>query len=234
MLEHLHSLYERIGENYTASNPNGRCPVCNGTGTVIGDIDPGCMIAPELSLKHGAVLLWSGTVCRPVSKIKALANMIGIDFDRPLSEQDDRFPDILLYGYDKEPVSYVHKGKPFEGFYRGCVFDLQDMRDAETTSKGNLRAIAFFSRRVKCFRCSGNGPNLERFAATVNGRSLLEAWRLPVSELLLFVCHLPASPDNDTDEIVAEIEACLIYLNKIGLKTLPSIEDKFRFPANAG
>jgi excinuclease ABC subunit A len=55
------------------------------------------MIAPELSLKHGAVLLWAGTNCGPVSMIKELAKMIGIDFERPLAEQDKRFTDILLW-----------------------------------------------------------------------------------------------------------------------------------------
>ncbi|WP_308637665.1 excinuclease ABC subunit UvrA [Paenibacillus silvisoli] len=222
VLEYLSLLYAKTAPD--ADSPHETCTTCKGTGTIAGDIDPGSMIAPELSLQRGSVLLWAGTDCKPVAKIKALAAMIGIDFERPLDEQDKRFADILLYGYDAEPVSYVHKGKSFKSHYRGCAFDLQFMRDAGTASKGNLRAIAFFSTKAQCPACNGNEPKLERQAAALMGRSLQELWRLPVAELLRFVRQLPASPDDNarmiTSEIAAEIESILTYLQKIGLKTL--------------
>ncbi|NOU68823.1 hypothetical protein GC096_32905 [Paenibacillus sp. LMG 31461] len=119
VLELLWSLYANIGKargnNGTWSlredTPNySTCPTCNGTGTVIGDIDPIRMVATELSLKKGAVLLWAGTNCRPVVKIRELAKVIGIDFEKPLAEQDKQFTDILLYGNDKEPVTYTEIG----------------------------------------------------------------------------------------------------------------------------
>lgn len=236
--EYLRLLYVMIGksrdnngswtsQDFSENSPYGACSACNGTGTVIGDIDPSRMIAPELSLKHGAVLLWAGTNCRPVSMIKELAKMIGIDFERALAEQDKRFTDILLYGYDKEPVSYVHKNKQIKGFYRGCVFDLRYMRDAGTTSKGNLRVIDFFSRQVKCPECNGSELNPESLAITIEGQSIVEVSRLPISELLLFIHSLPASLDKHelkiSIEVIDKIELRLIYLNKIGLKALPSV-----------
>jgi excinuclease UvrABC ATPase subunit len=211
------------------------CSACKGTGSVIGDIDPSRMIAPELSLKHGAVLLWACTNCGPVSMIKELAKMIGIDFERPIAEQDKRFTDILLYGYDKEPVSYIHKKKQLKGFYRGCVLDLRYMRDAGTTSKGNLRAIEFFSRQVKCPECNGSKLNPESLAITIEGQSIVEVSRLPISELLLFIHNLSTSLDEHelkiSSEVIDEIELRLIYLNKIGLKALPSVDVKIQFPS---
>jgi len=113
-----------LSQNLAESGRHEACLTCNGTGAVIGDIDPSRMIATELSLKHGAVLLWAGTNCGPVAMIKQLAKLLEIDFGKPLNEQDSSFIDILLYGYEKEPVSYEHKKKPLKGFYRGCVHDL--------------------------------------------------------------------------------------------------------------
>lgn len=244
VLEYLKFLYALIGksrdnngswtsQDFSDKSSFGACVACNDTGTVNGDIDLSRMIAPELSLKHGAVILWAGTNCGPVSMIKELAKMIGIDFERSLSEQDKQFIDILLYGYDKEPVSYIHKKKQFKAFYRGCVYDLQYMRDAGTTSKGNLRAIEFFSRQVKCSECNGGELSPESLAMMIEGRSIVELSRMPISELLLFIHNLSTHLDEDelkiSSEVIDEIELRLIYLNKMGLKALPSVDVKVQF-----
>lgn len=191
------------------------------------------MIAPELSLKHGAVLLWAGTNCRPVAMIKQLAKLIGVDFERPLAEQDKRFTDILLYGYDKEPVLYVYKNKQLEGFYRGCVFDLRYMRDAGTNSKGNLRAIDYFSGPVNCPECNGSMLNPDSLAITIQGLSIVETSRLPVPELLRSIQHLSTSlskyESENSSQVIEELEFRLTYLNKIGLKALSPAEDNRAF-----
>jgi len=213
--EYLRLLYE--------SRSYGACSACNGTGTLT-DVEPSRMIATELSLKHGAVLLWAGTVCKPVSMIKQLAQMIGIDYVKPLAEQDKRFIDILLYGYDKEPVTYVHKKEQLKGFYRGCVNDLRYMRDAGTKSKGNLRAIEYFSGKVNCPECNGSKLSSESLAIKLQGQSFVEVSSLPISDLLLFIRRLPASLDvhelKNSSQLIEEIELRLIYLNNIGLKAL--------------
>jgi excinuclease UvrABC ATPase subunit len=236
--EYLRLLYAIIGEcrdnnrswtsqDFSVSSPYGACSACNGTGTVI-DIDPSRMIAPELSLKHGAVILWAGTNCMSVSMIKQLAKMIGIDFEKPLTEQDKRFTDILLYGYDNEPISYVHKNKQLKAFYRGCVFDLRYMRDAGTNSKGNLRAIDFFSGHVKCSECNGSKLKSESLAITILGQSIIEVSKMPLSELLLFLQNLPTSLDEHelkiSNQVIDEIELRLIYLKKIGFKALSTYQ----------
>ncbi|MGO4495681.1 hypothetical protein AB4114_07205 [Paenibacillus sp. 2RAB27] len=232
--EYLRLLYALIGkcrdssgswtsQNFSANSPYGICTSCNGTETVI-DIDPARMIASELSLKHGAVLLWAGTICAPVFKIKALAKMIGIDYEKPLAEQDRRFMDILLYGYKNDPVSYVYKKKQATSFYRGCVADLRYMRDAGTKSKGNLRVIRFFSKQVQCAGCNGSKMAPELIATTIQGQSIVDTLRLPIQELLLFIRGLPHSLDvhelKVSSQVKDEIELRLVYLNKIGLKSL--------------
>jgi excinuclease UvrABC ATPase subunit len=123
--EYLGALYGKIAETRSACS-YGRCSECGGN-VGSAEIDPSRMIAPELSLKNGAVLLWAGTDCAPVPRIRQLAAMLGIDYLKPLDEQDPGFIPILLYGYDKEPVSFVHNKKPHTDYYRGCVHDLQYM-----------------------------------------------------------------------------------------------------------
>lgn len=231
VLEHLSSLYANIGETrekdgtWSLRESTSTCPTCNGTGIVIGDIDPSRMVATELSLKKGAVLLWAGTNCGPVVKIRELAKMIGINFERPLAEQDKQFTDILLYGYDKEPVTYVHKKKEHRNYYRGCVFDLKYMRDAGTTSKGNLWAIKLFSRHDKCSNCTESFLEQERL---VMGNSLADMLRMQISESLLLVqklCNYLDKQELDNYcELINDIELRLSYLNNIGLKSLSAFD----------
>ncbi|OME77219.1 hypothetical protein BK120_27220 [Paenibacillus sp. FSL A5-0031] len=231
VLEHFSSLYANVGE---ATEKNGIwslrestpiCTTCNGTGTVLGDIDSSRMVATELSLKKGAVLLWAGTNCGPVVKIRELAKMIGIDFESPLVEQNKQFTDILLYGYDKEPITYVYKKREHKKYYRGCVFDLEHMRAAGTTSKGNLWAIKLFSRHGKCPNCTESLLEQERL---VMGNSLSDVLRMPISESLLVVQKLRNCLDKQVldnyCELINDLELRLSYLNKIGLKTLSAFD----------
>ncbi|NIK68697.1 hypothetical protein [Paenibacillus sp. BK720] len=200
---------------------NGGCSSCSGNPARI-DIDPRRMIAPELSLKRGAVLLWAGANCGPVEMIKQLAKVLDIRYDRPLAGQDPAFIEILLYGYRKELLTYKHKSKIKSGFYRGCVNDVKFLRDSGTTSKGNLRAIDYFSGPVHCPDCSQrNHYDTECLSVTVNGMTIKEVSRLSIPDMLLFVSNLePAIKTGDSPPVVKELEKRLLYLNKIGLNYL--------------
>lgn len=230
--EILRAVYAMIGNradgssvplDFAESRLDGTCTVCNGMGTVI-DIVPERMIAPELSLKQGAVLLWAGTYCAPVEVIKQLARMLDIYYDKPLVEQDERFINILLYGYNQRPVSYTYKKKTATAYYRGCVNDLRHMRDAGTKSKGNRRLIQYFTGPVACPLCEGTKLSPESRSVTVQGRSYAAASRMSVPQLLTFVRKLPSSIDNNdlelAGDLIAELEARLAHLDKLGLKRL--------------
>jgi|GEM_PF-1680250 Excinuclease ATPase subunit len=214
-------------EDFTELKNNKECPLCNGNKTAV-DIDPRRMIAPELSLKHGAVLLWAGTNCGPVEMIKQLAQALGIDYNRPLAEQDPAFIDILLYGYEKEPLTYTHRSNPKHGFYRGCMNDVKYLRDSGTTSKGNLRAIDYFSGPVHCPVCSQSSHyHTESLSVTVCGLTIRETAVLSINELILFVRQLKQSWGQGelmaVHEIIEDIEARLSFLHKLGLKNLSPV-----------
>jgi excinuclease ABC subunit A len=231
--EYLGELYGIIAEARSA----GSYVPCTGCGGTVsqGEIDPGRMIAPELSLKNGAVLLWAGTDCAPVPRIRKLAAMIGIDYQRPLEEQDRRFIPILLYGYDKEPVSFVHNKRLRMDYYRGCVFDLQSMIEAGTKSKGNLRMISFFSKKTKCPECHGTGMSKGVGDIHIAGHSLAEADKLPITEMLAFIKSLRQSMDalefDIVSPIVGHLEPMLLYLSRIGLRSLPPVTVRGGIPA---
>jgi excinuclease UvrABC ATPase subunit len=220
--EHLGALYGSIAET-RAAGTYGRCAECGGT-VQLAKIDPGRMIAPELSLKNGAVLLWAGTVCAPVPRIRQLAAMLGIDYLKPLKEQDPEFISVLLYGYEKEPVAYVYKKNPRTDYYRGCVHDLQAMIDARTTSKGNLRMISFFSKRIDCPACQGTGLNSTVSGIELAGLRLSEAEKLPIPELYAFIQSLPQLMEANeyviASPIISQLEQMLNYLDIIGLRAL--------------
>lgn len=223
--EYLGALYGNMAETRIADS-YGPCAECSGT-AALPEIDHGRMIAPELSLKNGAVLLWAGTDCAPVPRIKQLAAMRGIDYLRPLEEQDPGFISVLLYGYDKETVSFVYNKKLHTDYYRGCVSDLQSMIDARTTSKGNLRMISFFSKQTECSACQGTGLSKGVSDIHISGLTLAEVNKLPIAEMLSFINNLRQAMDVHEFEIVEPIIShlvpILLYLSKIGLRTLPSV-----------
>ncbi|GAA3412295.1 hypothetical protein ACFFNY_23370 [Paenibacillus hodogayensis] len=223
--ECLGVLYGSIAETRSAGS-YGPCAECDGTDAP-AEIDPGRMIAPELSLKNGAVLLWAGTDCAPVQRIRQLAVMLGIDYLMPLEEQDRWFISVLLYGYDKEPVSFVHNKRQRTDYYRGCVSDLQTMIDARTTSKGNLRMISFFSKHSECPVCLGTRMSKGVLDIHISGHTLAEAEKMPISEMLSFINSLRQSMDahefENAGPIVSHLEPMLLYLSKIGLRTLPLV-----------
>jgi len=230
--EYLGMLYGSIAEARSAGS-YGPCAECGGTNAP-GEIDPDRMIAPELSLKNGAVLLWAGTDCAPVPRIRQLATMLGIDYLKPLEDQDPQFISVLLYGYDKEPVSFIHNKRQRTDYYRGCVPDLQTMIDARTTSKGNLRMISFFSKHTECPACLGTGMSKGVLGIRITGHTLTEARKLPIPEMLIFIKSLRQSMDAREFEIAGPIvnylEPMLIYLSKIGLRKLPQITARGGFP----
>ncbi len=211
-------------DNFSEHKTNRECSSCSGSPAMI-DIDPRRMIASELSLKRGAVLLWAGTKCGPVEMIKQLSEVLGISYDRPLAEQDPTFIEILLYGYKDELLTYTHKSKLKQGFYRGCVNDVKFLRDSGTTSKGNLKAINYFSGPVHCPDCiQSSHYDKECLSVTVDGQTINQASRLSIQELLLFVRDLiSASKSTDTLPVLLELEERLLHLNKIGLSYLSPV-----------
>lgn len=229
--DYLRLLYSTIGKSetgskprspreFSANSPYGACPACSGIGFKT-DIDPNRVIARELSLKQGAVLLWAGSSGSEIAAIKALAQMIGIDYEKPLAEQDERFIDILLYGYDKEPVTFMHKGKQLTRYYSGCVPALRAMQNGGTTSKGNLTALEQFSGQVVCGECGGCKLKRESLGVTIMGKSIIDVSRMPVSELVPFFRKLPELLDKRealiSGQVIEEATSRLILLTEVGL-----------------
>lgn len=191
---------------------------------VFSDIDPSLMINQELSIKRGAVLLWAGTTCKDVTKIKELAKMIGIEYDKPLIEQDKRFTDILLYGYCKEPVHFVHKKKPLQGYYMGSVGDIRYLRDSGTTSKGNITKIEQFTGKVKCPECNAKELQPEVLSIKADGHSIVEISRLPVSKILKSIKKLSTEINErellNSSQVISNIESRLNLLAETGREYL--------------
>ena len=108
--------------------------------------------------------------------------------------------------------------------YRGCVNDLRFMKEAGTTSKGNLRAIRYFSGPVVCKECNGSRLRLESRHIRIHGLSLAEALKLPVPEMLSFLRDVSRSVSReeglDGVPLVEAIEDRLERLQRIGLQSL--------------
>ncbi|MDF2714960.1 MAG: ABC-ATPase UvrA [Paenibacillus sp.] len=227
--DYLRLLYAAIGSNegepllpreFSPNSPYGACPACAGIGSKT-DIDPTKMIARDRSLKQGAILLWVGTSGWEVPMIKALAQLVGIDYNLPLVEQDERFIDILLYGYNKAPITYTHRGEERSHYFKGVVSILGNMRDQGTTSKGILSAIEQFSGQIPCPECKGKKLKKESLAIRILGKTIADVMTMSVSELKLIYQGL-TSALSGRDQAIArhvqgEIVSRLSFLENVGL-----------------
>lgn len=229
--DYLRLLYAAIGStanrlepmlprDFSPNSPNGACPACAGIGSRT-DIDPSKMIARDRSLKNDAILLWVGTSGWEVPMIKALAQLTGMDYDRPLAQQDERFIDILLNGYDKTPISYTHRGEERSHYYKGVVPILRGMRDQGTTSKGILSAIERFSSDLPCLECGGKKLKKESLTVRVLGKSISEIMAMSVTELIPLFQGLSSALHGHSRTIAShvqgEIVSRLSCLENVGL-----------------
>lgn len=105
---------------------------------------------------------------------------------------------------------------------------------ALTTSKGNLRMISFFSKKTECPACRGTGMSKGVGDIHIADHTLAEVDKLPILEILTFIKSLRQSMDTlefgIVSPIVSHIELMLLYLSKIGLRTLPPVTARGGLP----
>src|SRR5204862_5962120 len=225
-----YSLQELEPRLFSFNNPMGACPRCDGLGS-ISFFDPKRVVGfPQLSLAAGAIRGWDRRNQFYFQMLQSLAKHYGFDLERPFEELPERVQQVILYGSDKEKISFQYlsdRGKPMvrEHAFEGIIPNLE-RRYRETDSIMVREELAKYLNSKACPECEGTRLRREARHVKVgpvgNERAIFEVSNWPLKETGEFFRDLKLEGQRQAiaDKIVKEIVSRLQFLNNVGLDYL--------------
>jgi excinuclease ABC subunit A len=218
------SLEELSPRMFSFNSPYGACPSCHGLGTRM-EIDPELIIPDRSrSLDDGAVAPWSrGTSTYYRQLLEAVATHHGIPMDRPVSELDPRFLDIILRGSGRESIRFRYinphgRVRQWQVTFGGVVANLE-RRYRESGSEAARLEIEEYMSTTPCPACNGARLKPESLAVQVGGRSIAAVTSLAVEAARRFLADLQWNERERLigRQVLKEIDARLGFLQDVGL-----------------
>lgn len=212
---------------FSFNSPFGKCPKCDGLGTLM-EMDPDLIIPDKnKSINDGAIEPWKTfhEDTWTYNIVEALARHYKFSLNIPVKDLPRKVIDILLHGTKGEKVKVSYNRDyghgeimyPFEG-----IINNLKRRYRETSSDFIRSQIESFMSIKKCPECGGARLKKESRAVTVGGLSLPELVDLSVREELNFIENLKLSDKQAmiARQILKEIKARLKFLIDVGLDYL--------------
>jgi excinuclease ABC subunit A len=192
-LEHGITYPDLAPSTFSFNSPEGACPACDGLG-VLRVFDARRVVPnPNLSIKEGAIRPWAGRGHAAVMKqLVIVAEHFGFDLYAPWCTLADEAKLVVLEGTGEQAVPGLGKQpSPFEGALPALRRRLRDAERDALASEGDDELgddVEAYLEDVTCHACGGDRLRLEARMVRVGGRSIAELARLPVEELLPFLC----------------------------------------------
>ncbi|MEV0678693.1 excinuclease ABC subunit UvrA [Actinosynnema sp. NPDC050436] len=185
----LRLVFSRIGEPsagytpaYSFNDPSGMCPNCEGLGTV-HDIDVDRLIDPDKTIDQGPVRF---SIFRPgVYRWKRFAYAGLFDRSKPLKDYTPEEMDQFLYA-DQLKLENPDPRFPQSARFDGVITRMRDVYFKQGRSKMSASVRAELDELVtthQCPDCGGSRLNPAARASLVDGLSIVDWVRMPVSEL---------------------------------------------------
>ncbi|GAB2721278.1 excinuclease ABC subunit UvrA [Streptomyces bullii] len=220
---------ELVMGSFSFNKPAGACPSCTGLGEVIRP-DVRRLVDGGRSVAQGAVRGWNPKSTEwSLSVLHAAARHYGLTFDAdtPVGELDDTQRDLLLYGVESpefrrhfpavDPPATVTTGR-FEGVATAVLRRYTDRADdPEYRERAEKQGLA----KQVCQDCEGTRLRAESRAVTVHGLTIVEATRLPLTELAAWLAGLRRRSAGDewplVEPVVADLEERVRRLVDVGV-----------------
>lgn len=212
---------------FSFNSPFGKCPKCDGLGTLM-EMDPDLIISDkDKSISGGAIETWKtfSEDTWTYNVIEALSKKYGFSLDVPVKELPKKIIDILLYGTNGEKIKVAYEREyghgeimyPFEG-----VINNLSRRYRETSSDYIRNEIEGFMSINPCPECGGARLKKESRAVTIGGKSICEFVNLSVKNEIDFVKSLKLSEKQAiiSKQVLKEAIARLQFLADVGLDYL--------------
>ncbi|MBN1877371.1 MAG: excinuclease ABC subunit UvrA [Anaerolineae bacterium] len=184
--------------HFSFNKPAGACPACTGLGTTVQP-NLSRLLDPEHSIAEGGVLLWNEEQSAHYGEVLQNAGKYyGFEFDLtvPIKKLNSIQRDLLLYGVygepfrqhfpDVKPPSTVGKGN-IEGIVTNVMRRYREYA-RNPDSRNELEALLVTQT---CPDCNGDRLRPESRAVTINGQTIIDLSRLPLSELTVWLAALP-------------------------------------------
>ena len=213
--------------SFSFNSPFGACPTCSGLGQLYYfDED---LVVPDKTLPlEEAIHPWrrlGGQMAILYHKelLSEIARQSGVSLSTPYNKLPAKFRHDLMHGFKENLVlSWRRVDRPFEGVLAALDRKLNEAEDDEVRAKYE----AYQNFRV-CPDCRGARLRPESRAATVCGKTIVEAMSMPVGEALSFFTRvasedggLSSSDRQAMREVLKEISRRLQFLLDVGLDYL--------------
>lgn len=189
---------------FNFNNPYGACPVCEGFGMTLGISEDLVVPDKSLSVYQDAVKCWVGERMKEwKDHFIRLAPKLNFPIHTPYVELTDEQRDILWHGRGR--------WEGIDGYFRWVD---------ENQYKIQYRVLkARYRGRAICPECHGSRLHKDVEYVKIQGKSITELVKMPISDLRLFFDSLELS---DTDMKIAgrlliEIRQRLGFLDRVGL-----------------
>ena len=221
------SIEELAPRMFSFNNPFGKCPRCDGLGTLM-EMDPDLIIPDrDKSINEGAIEVWKTfhEDTWTYNIVESLGKHYNFSLDTKVKDLRPEIVDMILYGTKGEKVKVAYNRDyghgevmyPFEG-----VVNNLKRRYRETSSEYIRSEVESFMSINVCPECSGQRLKKESRAVTVGGVSISQLVELSVKDEIEFIKNLKLS-EKDTiisKQILKEITARLKFLSDVGLNYL--------------
>ncbi|MCR1899128.1 excinuclease ABC subunit UvrA [Irregularibacter muris] len=220
-------LEELAPRNFSFNSPFGKCPTCDGLGTLL-NIDPNLIIPdPSKSIAEGGLAPWEHLKEDSwyYSLLKAISKHYGFRLDTPIGQLEDKIVDIILYGSqgEKITVDYLKEGRRGQYMisYEGIINNLE-RRYKETNSSFMRENIERYMGMNPCATCKGKRLRKESLAVTINGQNIAQVTDYAIHEALEFFKSLELTEKQQiiAAQVLKEIHARLQFLVDVGLDYL--------------
>ena len=215
---------------FSFNSPHGACPSCDGLGEKLY-FDPELVVPNEnLSIQDGAVMPWAKS--NPPSPyymqvLSSIARHFKASIKTPWKDLPPEMQATVLHGSQGQPLTLVFEDgrktyevkKPFEGVLANVE---KRWRDTEsTTVKDDLSQ---YQAARPCEVCNGARLKPEALAVKIEGETIADATRRPVSEAYEWARTLAdkLSPKDRqiAERVMKEIVERLGFLCNVGLEYL--------------
>jgi excinuclease ABC subunit A len=215
---------------FSFNSPHGACPSCDGLGEKLY-FDPELVVPNEgLSIAAGAVMPWAKS--NPPSPyymqvLASVARHYGADLKTPWKDLSPEMRAAVLHGTRGVPIALRfedgRKSYEVKKAFEGVIANIEKRwRDTESATVRD--ELAQYQAARACEVCDGARLKPEALAVKIDGETIADASRRPVSEAFEWARQLaPKLSDKDrqiAERVLKEIVERLGFLCNVGLDYL--------------